>query len=497
MKHLKLNECFGKQGKTLSLLSFLFIGASLAPAANVNGKTGGTNYYVNNRRVYVYAPNSIQANRPLLISMHGRSQDINYQKEHAQWELVADTANFVVAYPQGNNNSWDISGSSDLNFLVSIIKKISEDYQIDETRVYLSGFSMGGMMTYHAMNNIPDYFAAFAPVSGYQFGSTNPNPSTRPLPLMHTHGTSDDVVGYNGVASVIDAWQKHNNCQSKETSKINNCATRTTYSDGDCGADVVLNSLPNKGHWHSNDEACMHSSREIWRFVSRYSTQCSNIEVPDVPQSPYNGTPAVLPGKIEAEEFDFGGEGKAYHDTDRQNRNGGDRNEGVDMSNTAIGYTQKGEWLKYTIKVDKTGVYTMSAYVASGSDGSSFMLYLDDEPITGEVAVPNTGDWSTYTTVTETVGTLTEGEHVLKLAITGDWVDMDYMRFAPANTTGVEAVGANAVISNGEYEVYDVLGTRLKNCTVVDGKFNLDHGVYLLKSLKTNKVVKVVVSKNN
>lgn len=495
MKHLKLGNHFLEHGKVLSLLSCLFLGTSFASAANVKGATGGTNYYVDNRRVYVYAPNNIQANRPLLISMHGRGQDVNYQKEHAQWELVADTANFVVAYPQGNNNSWDISGSSDLKYLVNVIKKVSEEYQIDETRVYLSGFSMGGMMTYHAMNNISDYFAAFAPVSGYLFGSTTPNPSIRPLPLMHTHGTSDDVVNYNGVTSVIDAWQKHNNCQAKETSKINNCATRTTYSGGDCGADVVLNSLPNKGHWHSNDEACMHSSREIWRFVSRYSTKCATI--PDVPQTPFNGTPAVLPGKIEAEEFDFGGEGKAYHDMDRDNRNGGDRKEGVDMSNTAIGYTQKGEWLKYTVKVEKGGLYEMSAYVASGADASSFQLYIDDEPITGEVAVPNTGDWSTYTTVTESVGTLTEGEHVLKLAITGDWVDIDYLRFAPANTTGVASVESNSMISNGEYAVYDILGARLKNCIVVDGDINLDRGIYLLKNLQTNKVVKVVVSKNN
>ena len=61
------------------------------------------------RTMLVYAPPAIEKNRPLLISMHGLNQDINYQQGQTQWETVAKANNFVVGYPAGINNSWDIS----------------------------------------------------------------------------------------------------------------------------------------------------------------------------------------------------------------------------------------------------------------------------------------------------------------------------------------------------------------------------------------------------
>ena len=162
------------------------------------------------------------------------------------------------------------------------------------------------------------------------------------------------------------------------------------------------------------------------------------------PQKPYNGTAAAIPGKIEAEEFDFGGEGNAYHDNDEENRNKGNRNEGVDMNNTAIGYTQKGEWIEYTVDVKATGLYGFSAKVASGSDGSSFKLYMDDKSITDVISVPNTGDWETFTTVNEDGISLESGEHVLKLEITGDWLDMDFMEFS-LTESGTENFNSDAI----------------------------------------------------
>lgn len=155
------------------------------------------------------------------------------------------------------------------------------------------------------------------------------------------------------------------------------------------------------------------------------------------PQLPFNGSPAKIPGKIEAEEFDFGGEGNAYHDNDEENRNKGPRNEGVDLNDVSVGYTQKGEWIEYTVEVERDGVYDVEARVASGSDGSAFTLYLDENFIIpgddgtpgGFIEVPNTGDWSVFTTVKKTLNRLTKGTHVLKLEITGDWADIDYLTF--------------------------------------------------------------------
>ncbi|MCQ2210346.1 MAG: carbohydrate-binding protein [Paludibacteraceae bacterium] len=480
MKNIKLS---------LLCVFYLLVGqVCVTNAQGITGATGGKTIYVNNREVFVYAPRNITTDRPLVISMHGMNQDINYQKNQAKWETVADTANIVVAYPSGQNKSWDISGNKDTDYLIAIINKMYDDYKIDKKRVYLSGFSMGGMMTYHAMNKIPDYFAAFAPVSGYLFNSSA-NPSTRPVPIIHTHGTSDDVVQFSGVASVINQWKEHNNCTEKSETKLNNCATSTRYSGGDCDADIVLNALPGKGHWHSNDEACINTTREIWKFVRNYSTDCQ--QGPDIPQEPFKGEAAKIPGKIEAEEFDLGGEGKAYHDNDRQNRNGDTRNEGVDMSATAIGYTEKGEWLEYTVNVEETGNYDMEAYVASGTDGSSFMLYLDDKVILPSVEVPNTGDWSTYTTVKGNVGVVNKGEHVLKLEITGSWVDMDYMQFLPAGTTDLSICHPNKSLDE-EYIIINVLGTTIGS---VKNIHDLKPGLYILKNKKNNSVRKVLIER--
>ena len=551
----------------------------------ITGKKGGTDIFVNNRQVFVYAPQNITSNRPLVISMHGMNQDIAYQKQMCEWELIADTANFVVAYPSGENASWDCFGSSDKDtkYLIAIIDKMYEDYKIDRDRVYLSGFSMGGMMTYYCMNNIPDYFAAFAPISGYLFGA-KPNANTRPVPLFHTHGTGDDVVYFQakdnqeGAQAVVDAWKAHNNCTETTKVKVNGCTDRTIYSGGDCDADVVLNAIPNRGHEPRNDN-CHHTSREIWNFVKNYTRNCGKVGsngisfsspsasgkysdgdvLPisvkvggkveaskivfsidgdelttvssepwstkwtatsgnhvikavatmsdgstfeaetkifvNVPQTPYNEVPAAVPGKIEAEEFDLGGEGYAYYDTDSQNRNGGDRDEGVDMSNTAIGYTQKGEWLEYTIDVAQDGEYAVSASVASGADGASFKLYIDNKAVTDIIDVPNTGDWETFVSVESEIGVLTAGKHILKLEITGDWLDMDYMMFTKEGGVSTDVILVNSDDFNGEFAVYDVLGQYQGLTIVENGNVSLNRGIYLLRNTKTNKVTKIVVTK--
>lgn len=161
-----------------------------------------------NRSLFVYAPAGIPQNRPLVISLHGLNQDINYQKNQAKWELVADTAKFVVVYPAGEGNSWDISGNKDTDFILAIIESMVTRYGIDRNKVYVSGFSMGGMMSYHTANKIANKVAAIGPVSGYLFA--NPVSSSRPMPIMHVHGTSDDVVNYSGVAAILQKWRNWN-----------------------------------------------------------------------------------------------------------------------------------------------------------------------------------------------------------------------------------------------------------------------------------------------
>ncbi len=228
------------------------------------------------RQMLVYAPSDIETNRPLLISMHGYNQDINYQKNQAKWELVAKENNFVVVYPGGIDRSWDLSGNRDIDFILTIIDEMYKRYAIDRNRVYLSGFSMGGMMTYYAATKIADKIAAFAPVSGYPMWGVNTN-SSRPVPIIHTHGTADDVVSYDGVQNCLDAWIARNNCPTTpvviDPYPAGNTSSNGVYSYWGPGTDsveIVLLTLKGVGHWHSNNDNGVHTSKEIWNFCKKF-----------------------------------------------------------------------------------------------------------------------------------------------------------------------------------------------------------------------------------
>ena len=135
----------------------------------------------------------------------------------------------------------------------------------------------------------------------------------------------------------------------------------------------------------------------------------------------YNGTPQPIPGRIEAEEYDFGGEGVAYHDTTSGNQGPSTfRDDDVDLEardRTAypgaftVGYIETGEWLEYSVNA-APGVYDITARVASPFSGQSFTVWLDGTQI-ATVAVPNTGDWGAFEPVTVSDIAIAGGDNVI------------------------------------------------------------------------------------
>jgi hypothetical protein len=136
--------------------------------------------------------------------------------------------------------------------------------------------------------------------------------------------------------------------------------------------------------------------------------------------SPWQNTPATLPGTVQAENYDLGGEGIAYHDTTPANEAGAYRpTEGVDIEslgagNYAVDYTHAGEWMKYTVKVTATGTYTLSAHVSNFGAGGAFHIEVDGVNVTGTLAVPDTHSFTTFTDVQKTGVALSAGQHVLR-----------------------------------------------------------------------------------
>ena len=136
-------------------------------------------------------------------------------------------------------------------------------------------------------------------------------------------------------------------------------------------------------------------------------------------QSPYFGYPHRVPGLIEAEHFDFGGEGIAYHDFDAKNWGNDIRAGAVDIllkdnGVTQLGFTSAGEWIKYSIFALNSGPYRVDVAMTSRFKGGSFKIFIDDVEI-DELAVPHTKDWLSYGFASSKVFALSAGKHELRL----------------------------------------------------------------------------------
>ena len=154
---------------------------------------------------------------------------------------------------------------------------------------------------------------------------------------------------------------------------------------------------------------------------------------------PYTGTPATIPGTIQVEAYDLGDEGVAYHDRSPNNETGSTFRAptGVDVWETGIGYAQAGEWLLYTVNVATTGTYTVGASVGSIAAGGSIHIEVDGVDKTGPMAVPNTGGWGSYQTITKSGVQLTAGAHTIRLVLdinsgNGYVANFDFINFTLA-----------------------------------------------------------------
>ena len=211
------------------------------------------------------------------------------------------------------------------------------------------------------------------------------------------------------------------------------------------------------------------------------SSYAKNLKV-NAKRTPYKGT-ITIPGTIEAENFDKGGDGLTFHDSDATRE--GDTAyrtdaEGVDFvkgnGGTCIGYTAAGEWLEYSINVTEQGQYSYEAVVSSGTTGGSFNIGLINgsrQTTLAKVSVPKTGDndWSTYETVTgELSQELTTGNQILRLTVVGANFNIDKLRLICTLNTGIDEVST----IEPRRPVYNLHGVRVgdnyKGIVIIDGR---------------------------
>lgn len=177
-------------------------------------------------------------------------------------------------------------------------------------------------------------------------------------------------------------------------------------------------------------------------FLTLLATSPTDADDKSATRRPYGGSPHAIPGKIEAENYDEGRPGEAYHDVDEPNHGADYRNptqvdieKRSDASNGyGIGWTKAGEWVTYSVVVKETGTYRVEFPVASNKQGGTFHLELDDKDITGTIDVPDTGSWQKLQTIKKENVRLRAGNYILKMVMdsvgkSGFTADIDCLLF--------------------------------------------------------------------
>lgn len=238
---------------------------------------------------------------PLVLNLHGYGSNSLEQLFYGNFMSIADTANFILAMPNGTPDltgtlSWNTFGLSqidEISFFRQFIDSLSEDYSIDQDRIYSTGMSNGGFMSYDLACGLNDKITAIASVTGSMnvltINSCNPN---RPVPVMQIHGTLDATVPYIGnlafapIDSVVSFWRENNVCtedpifeELPDIDVTDNCtAERYVWTCSLTNSSVELYKIIGGGHsWPgalvniniTNQD--FNASAEIWRFFSQYS----------------------------------------------------------------------------------------------------------------------------------------------------------------------------------------------------------------------------------
>ena len=198
-----------------------------------------------------------------------------------------------------------------------------------------------------------------------------------------------------------------------------------------------------------------------------------------VTQSPYGGTVRSIPGKIEAEHYDLGGQNVAYNDLSAGNSGTALRTDDVDIENSTdtgtgqnIGWIQAGEWLEYTVNVTTAGSYSLVARVAATAVGKTFHVEMDGSNVSGTITVPNTTGWQIWQSVTVTTTSLSAGQKIMRIyADAGDF-NVNYLEFTssgnPAPTTSITSPSGGATFTAPASVTINATATDNVSVTKVD-----------------------------
>ena len=239
---------------------------------------------------------------PLVLNFHGFGSSASQQIFYGDFRDIADTEGFLLVHPEGTtfigNQFWNVgfpgisSTIDDVGFTEALIDELATLYTIDLDRVYATGMSNGGFMSFLLACQLSEKIAAVASVTGSMTQDTFDDCNAQlPTPVLQIHGTEDDVVLYNEnnlslpIPDVISYWVDHNNCETTPTTTtlpdvdVSDGSTieHSVYEDGDNGITTEHMKVIGGGHtWPGSvintagTNQDIDASMEIWLFFSRY-----------------------------------------------------------------------------------------------------------------------------------------------------------------------------------------------------------------------------------
>ena len=289
--------------KSFVILALTFIGSQTIKAQtllNQNLMHDG-----NNREYALYIPAGYDGSQevPLLFNFHGGGGNIAEHISSADMRPIADAANFILVYPQavpdpgnGGSTSWMHKAPTtfdDVPFVEVMIDAVAAEYMIDNSRVYVCGYSLGGEFAYELACSLNNRIAAAGAVARTMQGETFNNCAPQhPTGVLTILGTADFISDYNGItfggvqyymsaAETHEYWVTANNCNANPTmSTVPNANTsdgstveRYTWKDASGCTYVEHLKVIDGGHdWPGVfGNMDIDASQEIWNFVSGYN----------------------------------------------------------------------------------------------------------------------------------------------------------------------------------------------------------------------------------
>jgi polyhydroxybutyrate depolymerase len=266
----------------------LIAGCSGRDAGKPSGFVEGTSVHTisaggHDRTYRLYKPKGLPASAPLVVMLHGGFGSGKQAERAYGWDQLADSAKFLVAYPDGLNRAWNVNGGGccgrpakegidDVGFITAAVADIRRNINVDGSRVYATGISNGGIMSYTLACETA-VFSAIGPDSATQLNSCK---SPHAASVMHIHGTADRLVRYDGgqgagvahingppVSQLNAFWRNVDRC-ADPTSATNGAITTSTATCPD-NRSVVLISVADGGHeWPG------FATAKLWEFFAAH-----------------------------------------------------------------------------------------------------------------------------------------------------------------------------------------------------------------------------------